>query len=79
MRCNAEWTRFELATSCVTGRRSNQLNYHSEVSVHYIIGTFFVKPVSLFFLRSSGGDAIPGLCSQRAAERTDIIEHKVGG
>ena len=25
----AEWTRLELATSCVTGRRSNQLNYHS--------------------------------------------------
>lgn len=24
----AVWTRLELATSCVTGRRSNQLNYH---------------------------------------------------
>ena len=24
----AGWTRLELATSCVTGRRSNQLNYH---------------------------------------------------
>src|SRR4051812_36867486 len=26
--CWAGWTRLELATSCVTGRRSNQLNYH---------------------------------------------------
>jgi hypothetical protein len=25
----AEWTRLELATPCVTGRYSNQLNYHS--------------------------------------------------
>ncbi len=25
----AEWTGLEPATSCVTGRRSNQLNYHS--------------------------------------------------
>ncbi len=26
----AEWTGFEPATPCVTGRYSNQLNYHSE-------------------------------------------------
>ena len=25
----AEWTGLEPATSCVTGRRSNQLSYHS--------------------------------------------------
>jgi hypothetical protein len=25
----ADWTRLELATSCVTGRHSNQLNYQS--------------------------------------------------
>jgi hypothetical protein len=25
----AEWTGLEPATSCVTGRHSNQLNYHS--------------------------------------------------
>ena len=25
----AVWTRLELATSCVTGRHSNQLNYHT--------------------------------------------------
>ena len=24
----ARWTRLELATPCVTGRYSNQLNYH---------------------------------------------------
>lgn len=27
----AGWTRLELATFCVTGRRSNQLSYHPEV------------------------------------------------
>ncbi len=26
----AEWTGLEPATSCVTGRHSNRLNYHSE-------------------------------------------------
>ena len=26
----AGWTRLELATFCVTGRRSNQLSYHPE-------------------------------------------------
>ena len=29
----ARWTRLELATPCVTGRYSNQLNYHSAVSI----------------------------------------------
>ena len=29
MRCLAEWTGLEPATPCVTGRYSNQLNYHS--------------------------------------------------
>ena len=33
----ARWTRFELATLCVTGRYSNQLNYHR---------TYIVKKVS---------------------------------
>ncbi len=28
-RVPAEWTGFEPATSCVTGRHSNRLNYHS--------------------------------------------------
>ena len=27
----AVWTRLELATSCVTGRHSNQLNYQTKV------------------------------------------------
>ena len=29
----AEWTGFEPATPCVTGRYSNQLNYHSEIRI----------------------------------------------
>ena len=43
----ADWTRLELATSAVTGRHSNQLNYQSGISVQkYIIlfrftSTFF--------------------------------------
>ena len=28
----AEWTGLEPATSCVTGRRSSQLNYHSNIN-----------------------------------------------
>ena len=30
----ARWTRLELATPCVTGRYSNQLNYHR---IKYIV------------------------------------------
>ena len=29
----AEWTGLEPATPCVTGRYSNQLNYHSEIGI----------------------------------------------
>ena len=28
---NAVWTRLELATPCVTGRSSNQLNYQTNI------------------------------------------------
>ena len=31
----AEWTGLEPATPCVTGRYSNQLNYHSAVVMRY--------------------------------------------
>ena len=33
----AGWTRLELATSCVTGRRSNQLNYHPSGLKYYVL------------------------------------------
>ena len=33
----AGWTRLELATSCVTGRRSNQLNYHPSGLKYYAL------------------------------------------
>jgi hypothetical protein len=54
----AGWTRLELATFCVTGRRSNQLSYHPVIDG---TGTFSernrrVKPVrfSLRFVRIRG-------------------------
>jgi hypothetical protein len=31
----AEWTRLELATPGVTGRYSNQLNYHSAYKLYF--------------------------------------------
>ena len=31
----AEWKGLEPSTSCVTGRRSNQLNYHSKANGDY--------------------------------------------
>ncbi len=34
----AEWTGLEPATPCVTGRYSNQLNYHSAVVEIHISG-----------------------------------------
>ena len=33
----AEWTGFEPATPCVTGRYSNQLNYHSVLDLLLLI------------------------------------------
>ena len=44
----AGWTRLELATSCVTGRRSNQLNYHP--FDYSSIKAFFLFLVNSFFL-----------------------------
>ena len=38
----AGWTGLEPATSCVTGRRSNQLNYHP-------VGDKFVERIKDFF------------------------------
>lgn len=35
MRLLAVWTRLELATSCVTGRHSNQLNYQTNYLNQY--------------------------------------------
>jgi hypothetical protein len=33
----AEWTRLELATPGVTGRYSNQLNYHSTYKLYFVL------------------------------------------
>ena len=51
----AGWTRLELATSCVTGRRSNQLNYHPAIinyifkskSTYMYVNAFFQKSAKL--------------------------------
>ena len=43
----AGWTRLELATSCVTGRRSNQLNYHPLIFEALV--RQFLSPLSICF------------------------------
>lgn len=48
----AGWTRLELATSAVTGRRSNQLNYHPAMNDSQNIFLFF-NPDCKFFYRVS--------------------------
>jgi hypothetical protein len=42
----AEWTGLEPATPGVTGRYSNQLNYHSVVTLYYffLVGAEGVEP-----------------------------------
>ena len=39
-------TRFELATSGVTGRRSNQLNYDPDKANYYLVGGTGFEPVA---------------------------------
>ena len=43
----AEWTGLEPATSCVTGRHSNQLNYHSvwvgKYTHHFVLHKLFFQ------------------------------------
>ena len=63
----AGWTRLELATSCVTGRRSNQLNYHPSsfemlfrhiaglLSIRFLKFFIFALPVSARFRRAFRG------------------------
>ena len=43
----AEWTGLEPATTGVTGRYSNQLNYHSAVRLVGIEGFELLSPTSL--------------------------------
>ena len=57
--CFAVWTRLELATSCVTGRHSNQLNYHTvflrlryKSSANFLFCKFLRKKKSTFFIIS---------------------------
>ena len=59
----AGWTRFELATFCVTGRRSNQLSYHP---VWERRGTFSEgkRPVKVFHFALCGGDEIRATCDR---------------
>jgi hypothetical protein len=45
----AEWTRLELATPGVTGRYSNQLNYHSKntLQLHKLVGADGFEPPTI--------------------------------
>ena len=50
-------TRLELAASCVTGRRSNQLNYNPDYKfgIYYIsLIDFFCNPSRAFTLKMGG-------------------------
>ncbi len=44
----AGWTGLEPVTSCVTGRRSNQLNYHPMLSLDILKYSFLF--VNIFYL-----------------------------
>ncbi len=43
----AEWTGFEPATPGVTGRYSNQLNYHSIFGYFALVGAEGIEPPTL--------------------------------
>ena len=40
----AEWTGLEPATPGVTGRYSNQLNYHSQTGPRHLVGADGIEP-----------------------------------
>jgi hypothetical protein len=43
----ADWTGLEPATSAVTGRHSNQLNYQSNIVKYYLYKELYTVPNSL--------------------------------
>ena len=51
----AEWTGLEPATPGVTGRYSNQLNYHSLVLQKIVTKALFLRLAFLLFMRPAGG------------------------
>ena len=46
----ARWTRLELATPCVTGRYSNQLNYHRIINIVYG-GRYKTRTYDIYLVR----------------------------
>ena len=42
----ARWTRLELATPAVTGRYSNQLNYHRTVDIKKMVVASGLEPLA---------------------------------
>ena len=47
----ARWTRLELATPCVTGRYSNQLNYHRAYDVVLNGGHYKTRTCDIYLVR----------------------------
>ena len=70
----AGWTRLELAASCVTGRRSNQLNYHpSDFSIMFMTLPFYVHLSISFFTFFQKNFADICICIQIRLLRKNIF------
>ncbi len=67
----AGWTRLELATFCVTGRRSNQLSYHPVRERRANVGREVGK--SSVVCAGAGADSKPALFVDAARFRLDFV------
>ena len=74
----AGWTRLELATSCVTGRRSNQLNYHPAI-INYIFKSKFTYMYVNAFFQKSLNHAYTKIKSLEPAVRVELTTVRLQG
>ena len=70
----ADRTRLELATSGVTGRHSNQLNYRSAVAQHFNIKPVNTEAVLPFDSCRKFSPALP-LCSVSSPDSVTVNRH----